>query len=231
MRELLTRAFYWFNVRTWVRLILFWATSQDVEGREKIPRKGALILASNHFSVGDPPILTGVIPRRIAWMAKQELFDVPVLGILYRVFGCVPVRRFEADLKALRESQDVLRRGLVLGMFPEGTRSAGKGLKKGEPGTALIALRSGAPVLPVGIWGTENVKLPRDFFRRTRVHIRYGEPFTLPRPHRITKEDVEQGTETIMKRIADLLPERFRGAYGESTSPPAQATVNRKKIS
>jgi 1-acyl-sn-glycerol-3-phosphate acyltransferase len=221
VRDRLLTAFYWLNVLTWVKLVLLIVTSQHIEGRENIPRKGPIILACNHFSVGDPPILTGIVPRRISWMAKQELFQTPVIGWLYNMFGCVPVRRFEADLKALRMSQEVLQRGHVLGMFPEGTRSAGRGLKKGEPGTAVIALRTGVPVLPVAIWGTENVKLPRDLFRRTRVWVRFGQPFTLPITKRLTKEQVEESTELIMRRIAALLPVEFRGVYSDVEPKPA----------
>ncbi len=209
--------FYWFCVHTWVRLILLIVTSRDIKGRENIPREGGVILTSNHFSVGDPPILTGVFPRRLAWMAKQELFDIPVFGKLYNMGGFIPVRRFEGDLHALRLSQRALRRGLVLGMFPEGTRSGGR-LGRGEPGSALIALRTGAPILPVAIWGTENAKLPRDLLRRTHVNIRYGEPFRLPESTRVTKEQVAAGTEEIMTRIAALLPAQYRGAYAQK--PP-----------
>jgi len=216
----LQAVFYWFCVRTWVRLILLIVTSRDIQGREHIPREGALVLTSNHFSVGDPPILTGVFPRRIAWMAKQELFDIPLFGKLYNMGGFIPVRRFEGDLHALRLSHQALRRGLVLGMFPEGTRSGGR-LGQGEPGSALIALRTGAPILPVAIWGTENVKLPRDLFRRTRVNIRYGKPFRLPAGQRITKEQVANGTEEIMRQIAALLPSRYHGAH--SPDPTLQS--------
>jgi 1-acyl-sn-glycerol-3-phosphate acyltransferase len=205
---------------TWIRPILYIVTSRDIRGLENIPRKGGLILTCNHFSVGDPPILTGIFPRRIAWMAKQELFDFPIFGKLYHMGGFIPVRRFEGDLRAIRRSQAALRRGHVLGMFPEGTRSGGK-LGAGEPGTALIALRTGAPILPAAIWGTEHVKLPRDLFRRTRAHIRFGEPFQLPQPARITKENVAAGTQEIMRRIAELLPAEYRGA--NAASSPAEA--------
>jgi 1-acyl-sn-glycerol-3-phosphate acyltransferase len=216
----LQAVFYWFCVLTWVRPIMLIVTSRDIQGREHIPREGALVLTSNHFSVGDPPILTGVFPRRIAWMAKQELFDIPAFGKLYNMGGCIPVRRFEGDLHALRLSHRALRRGLVLGMFPEGTRSGGR-LGQGEHGSALIALRTGAPILPVAIWGTENAKLPRDLFRRTRVNIRYGKPFHLPAAQRITKEQVAAGTEEIMRQIAALLPSRYHGA--QSADPTLQS--------
>ena len=222
MIDRLQTIFYWANLWTWIRLTLLIVTSRDVRGLENIPRKGGLILTCNHFSVGDPPILTGTFPRRIAWMAKQELFDFPIVGKLYNMGGFIPVRRFEGDLRAIRMSQAALRRGHVLGMFPEGTRSGGR-LGTGEPGTALIALRTGAPILPAAIWGTEHVKLPRDLLRRTRAHIRFGEPFRLPQSKRITKEHVTAGTEEIMRRIAELLPAEYRGAYATNPTPRSEA--------
>jgi 1-acyl-sn-glycerol-3-phosphate acyltransferase len=216
MSRFLVRLFYYANL-VWVKALLMLITSRDVQGRENVPRKGPLIVASNHLSNGDPPILTAVVPRQISWMAKAEWFKTPVIGAMFRMAGMVPVRRFEADLQALRRSQDVLKHGGALAMFPEGTRGGAKGLQAGEPGTALIALRTGAPIVPIAIWGTEHVKLPRDMFRRTRAHVRFGKPFTLKaRDHRITRQDVQQGTETIMKAIAALLPERYRGVYAEA---------------
>lgn len=223
MRNLFHTVYYWANVKTWVHLLILLVIKRDIKGLQNIPRKGALILASNHLNVGDPSVLTGVTPRRVIWMTKQELFDIPVFGILYHLFGCIPVRRFKADLRALRRSQEALRRGLVLGMFPEGTRSGESGLGRGEPGAALIAMRTNTPILPVAIWGTEGIKLPRDFFRRTEVHIRYGEPFYLPKPERLTKEATEEGTAIIMRRIAELLPHKYRGIYAD-TEPRGIAT-------
>jgi len=213
VRNLFHAIYYWVNVLTWVRLIVLVVIQRDVQGMERLPHRGGLILAGNHLNLADPPILTAIMPRRIVWMGKQELFDIPVFGFLYHLFGCIPVRRFRADLRALRHSEEALRRGLMLGMFPEGTRSGESGLGRGEPGTAILAMRTNTPVQPVAIWGTEGVKLPRAFLQRTTVHIRFGEPFLLPRPERLTKEAVEEGTETIMRRIAEMLPERYRGIY------------------
>ena len=223
MRNLFHAVYYWLNVMTWVRLIIWLVTKRDIKGRERIPRRGALILASNHLNVADPPILTAVTPRRIIWMTKQELFEIPAFGFLYHLFGCIPVRRFQGDLRALRRSQEALQRGLVLGMFPEGTRSGESGLGQGEPGTALIAMRTNTPVMPVAIWGTEGIRLPRAFFQRTTVHIVFGEPFYLPRSERLTKEAVEEGAELIMTRIAELLPERYRGIYAGGEPRPVEA--------
>jgi|FLYL01.1.fsa_nt_gi 1-acyl-sn-glycerol-3-phosphate acyltransferase len=227
MLDRLITAFYWFNVRTWVTLVVAWAAKKHVEGLENVPGKGPVILVSNHLNNADPPLLTQIVPRRIVWLAKRELFDIPVVGWLCRAFGLIPVRRFEADLSALRKAQAALRRGHMIGMFPEGTRSHGAGLKEGEPGTAMIALRTGAPLLPVAIWGTENVRLPRDLLRRTEVYVRIGPPFTLPRAQRLTRADVEAGTRAIMERIAALLPEKYRGVYGGTAS--AEKTAQETK--
>lgn len=227
MRDRFHTLYYWANVWSWVRLIIWLVTSRDVKGRERIPRRGALVLASNHLNLADPAILTAVMPRRVVWMAKQELFDIPVFGLLYHLFSCIPVRRFEADLQALRRSEQALRRGHVLGMFPEGTRSDEHSLQRGEAGTALLALRTGAPVLPVAVWGTESVKLPRDFFNRTHMHIAFGEPFYLPKPGRISKAPLAEGTERIMGEIAALLPPEYRGVYTGVSAEAVAATRKR----
>ncbi len=220
MRNLFHAVYYWINVLTWVRFIVLLVIRRDVQGMERLPRKGALILAGNHLNLADPPILTALMPRRIVWMGKQELFDIPVFGFLYHLFGVIPVQRFRADLRALRRSQEALQHGLMLGMFPEGTRSGESGLGRGEPGTALLAMRTNTPIQPVAIWGTEGVKLPRAFFQRTTVHVRFGEPFYLQRSERLTKEEIEDGTDVIMRRIAELLPERYRGIYAIEAARP-----------
>ncbi|MCI0814292.1 MAG: 1-acyl-sn-glycerol-3-phosphate acyltransferase [Chloroflexi bacterium] len=222
MRRLALRLFYFFNL-SWTRALLMLISSRDIRGRENVPPKGALIVASNHLSNGDPPVLTVAVPRQIAWMTKAEWFNTPVIGPLLRLGGMIPVRRFEADLQALRRAQHVLRDGGVLAMFPEGTRGGDKGLRAGEPGTALIALRTSTPIVPIAIWGTEHVKLPRDLLRRTRVDVRFGKPFTLQSSGRITRDDVARGTETIMREIAALLPERYRGVYRDMPTEVAAA--------
>lgn len=216
MKSLISGPYYWANINTWVRFLVWLNTRRHVTGLEKIPRKGPLILASNHFSEADPPILSVLFPRRIVWMAKRELFNIPIVGIMYHLFGAIPVRRFEADTTALRQAEETIRRGLALGMFPEGTRGHGGALRKGYPGTALIALRTGAPVLPIALWGTENISLPRAFLQRTSVWVSFGEPFFLPQVERIRTAAVAEGTELIMSKIAALLPPQHRGVYAQA---------------
>lgn len=218
MIKSLVTIYYWLNV-SWMRALLFFDTSRDVKGKENVPRNGPLILVSNHLNNADPPIISSVTPRQISFLTKQEWFKTPIVGTMFKMGGMIPVRRFAADLHALRAAQDLLQHGGCLGMFAEGTRSKDGVLHQGEPGTALIALRTGAPVQPVAIWGTESVKLPKDMLlSRTKVHVRFGKPFTLSRPQRISREDVERGTETIMKAIAALLPEKYRGFYADTNA-------------
>jgi 1-acyl-sn-glycerol-3-phosphate acyltransferase len=218
--------FYWLNVRTWASILMLISARLHLEGKENIPRHGSLILVSNHLNNADPLALTVLFPRRVVWMTKKEWFDTPVVGWLFHLFGLIPVRRFEADLKALRKAQQALARGSVLGMFPEGTRSKFAALGEGEPGTAVIALRTGAPILPLAIWGTENVKLPRDFLRRNRVNVRIGHPFRLPDAKRLDKGRVAEGTREIMEHIAALLPEQYRGSYSGTATEPARVTAS-----
>jgi len=212
----LTDFLYWACRRTWAWALMRLLSRTSVTGLQNVPKDGPLILVSNHLNNADPPVITNVIPRRIYWMAKKELFDNPILGPGFRLFGYISVRRFEADLGALRKSQETLAQGRVLGMFPEGTRSKTGALKEAEPGTAVIALRTGAPILPVAIWGTENFSIPRDLIHRTRVDVTVGVPFRLARTGRLTKEQVLDGTREIMEKIAALLPPDRRGIYAQS---------------
>jgi 1-acyl-sn-glycerol-3-phosphate acyltransferase len=146
-------------------------------------------------------------------MAKQEIFDNPFSGTLARLYESFPVRRNEADLSALRTALALLAAGRVVGIFPEGTRSRSGRMQAAHPGAAMIALRSGVPILPVGISGTETVHLPRLFWRpfpRPQIRIVFGSPFALPPRDRITSESVREGTAIIVEKIAALLPERYR---------------------
>ncbi len=219
----LVTAFYWVNVRTWIQLLILVIVRKDVKGVENIPREGAFILASNHVGDTDPPFITAVTPRRIMWMAKQGLFDVPILGVIFRMLGLIPVRRTGADLAALRRAHRELERGHVLGVFPEGTRRRDQGMKEAEPGAAALALRTGAPVLPTAIWGSEKMRFPGLLLRRTPISVRFGTPFRLTQTRRPTREQIAEATDEIMRRIAELLPAPYRGVYADSVSQQTHA--------
>jgi 1-acyl-sn-glycerol-3-phosphate acyltransferase len=216
--------FYWTG---WllVRLIMAIYAKIEVVGAENAPRRGGLIIVSNHLNNADPGIVGAFVPRRVVFMAKDEMFQWPIFGGYVRLIGAFPVRRFEADLKALRRAVQVVQRGQALVMFPEGTRSKTGSLGPGHPGTAMVALRAGTPILPVAITGTEVVRLPAAFFRpfrRTRVRLVIGQPFFLPSVGRPRAEDFERCTDIIMGRIAALLPPQYRGHYQDRVPSAAE---------
>ncbi len=190
----------------------------QVVGKEHVPPGGPLVVACNHLNNADPPAVALAIPRLPTFMAKREMIGWPILGPAFRAFGAFPVRRFEADLAALRAAAEVVNSGAMLVMFPEGTRSRTGGLTRGHPGTALIALRTGAPVLPVAITGTESIHWPWLFIKPLSVrHVKLtiGEPFRLPPVERANSEAAAQATDLIMRRIAALLPPQYRGVYAD----------------
>lgn len=195
-------------------------TRLEIEGKENVPPAGSIIVVSNHLHLADPPLLIlSLLPRKSRFMAKEELFKSHFFGILMRLAEAFPVQRGGTikDMEvALQQAVDVLGEGLVLGMFPEGGRSPKAQLLWGQPGMAVIALRSGAPILPVGIAGTEKLK-GLGWLRRPEVTVKFGEPFRLPVTEgRLSKPQLKLMTGLIMKRIASLLPAEYRGEYKDT---------------
>jgi 1-acyl-sn-glycerol-3-phosphate acyltransferase len=211
--------FYWLVTRVVYVFVMPLYAGITVRGIENVPRSGALLVASNHLNDADPGVLATRIPRRLVFMAKSELFGIPVLAQMLRLYGAFPVRRREADLSALRRSHETLRAGLALVLFPEGTRS-GKEARLGRawPGAGLIALRDDVPILPCAITGSQDMGMPKMFlrvFRRRRVTLTIGVPFRLEPVARVNTEASAAGADVIMRRIAELLPPEYRGYYGE----------------
>jgi len=199
-------------------------TRVSIEGAlDDLPREGPLIVAANHASNLDVPIIgSWLIPRlgrRIHWLGKKELFDWPVIGWVATNGGVHPVDRGAADVEAFRLAQRILDEGHVLFVFPEGTRSPDGRLQEARDGIALLALRTGALVVPVGVAGSDGVwpkgqRLPHP---GGRVTVRVGRAFRpadeLP-PGTDRSAAKRLTTSLIMRRIADLLPPRQRGVYG-----------------
>ena len=204
-------------IRVMARIILFLTTRRRVRGKENIPRQGPLLILSNHLSMADQFLLSASLNRKVVFMAKEELFRFRLIRHLAYGFGAFPVRRGGImDRKALRQANQVLDSGQALGMFPEGMRSKNAQLQPAYPGSALIALHNGAPILPIGITGMEqlNKGIVWMLLHRPPVTVNIGCPFNLPPGNdKVTKVELVKLANYIMGHIAELLPPEYRGNY------------------
>lgn len=195
------------------KLVIFLTTRYTVSGVENIPLEGPLMIVSNHLSVGDPVFIGTSMRRKVIFMAKEDLFHNRLAGFFIRQFGAFPVSRGKSNIKALHQANQILKEGKALGMFPEGKRSNSKCLMPGLRGSALVASYNRVKILPVGISGSEIIHGYLWMWRRPRVTLKIGRPFALPETDNIKKEHLDGCTDIIMKEIAALLPEEYRGVY------------------
>ncbi|WP_394579713.1 lysophospholipid acyltransferase family protein [Cytobacillus firmus] len=168
----------------------------EVFGKENFPKEGGVLLCSNHIDNLDPPVVGINAPRPVYFMAKEELFNVPVLGKILPDLNAFPVKRGMSDREALRKGLGILKEGNVLGLFPEGTRSKTGQLGKGLAGAGFFALRSEAHVVPCAIIG------PYKAFSKLKVV--YGKPIDMIEL-RERKASAEETTELIMSEIRKLI--------------------------
>lgn len=173
----------------------------EIKGMENVPRSGAMILAANHMSNCDPPLLATFLFRPVSYMAKVELFKNPIFGSAIRACHAFPVKRGAADRGAIKAAIEVLREDKCLGLFPEGTRSRNGQMKKAEAGVGLIAAMTKAPVVPAAIIGTDKVFSKESFFPKLKVI--YGEPLKFNGDKK-NKEELEKFSQSIMDKIYEL---------------------------
>jgi 1-acyl-sn-glycerol-3-phosphate acyltransferase len=197
-----------------------------VEGREHLPREGAVILAANHRSFLDSIFIPLIVRRRVTFVAKAEYFDDPKTAWFFRAVGQIPIRREggSASEGALAAATDVLEHGGVFGIYPEGTRTRDGLLHKGKTGVARLALSTGAPIVPVGLIGTDecqptDAKLPRLF---RKVTIRFGPPLAME--HYVGREHdrlvLRQITDELMFEIGELTGYEYRDTYASKSDAP-----------
>lgn len=208
---------YYLHVTTFKRILvplahrLFTLIAEwKVEGIENIPMQGAFVLAANHVTNMDVFFMQFSLPRPIIFMGKEELFRNPVSDWVLRQLGGFPVYRGERDQWAIRYSEYVLENDKVLGIFPEGTRNRGRGLRPAKTGMARLAQSASCPIVPVAIQGTQHLftNLPKRAF----IQIQFGTPI-----YPQARETIPDLTERVMFNLADMLPLEARGVYGYHT--------------
>lgn len=174
-----------------------------VYGIENVPKRGGVVIVANHASDFDPPLLASSVRRPVAYMAKEELFRVPLLGRAIRLYGAYPVKRGSPDRSAIRAALSQLEAGWAVGVFPSGTRTPDGRIPVPKLGAAMIAAKAQVPLLPVSLWGTEQI-IPKGSTlpRAVPVTIRIGD--LIPAPTSTEREELERITQQCIDKIHAL---------------------------
>ncbi|MDQ3993458.1 MAG: 1-acyl-sn-glycerol-3-phosphate acyltransferase, partial [Actinomycetota bacterium] len=202
-------AFFWWGIGRTLFSTATWAlVAMKSYGKERVPRVGGAVLACNHASWVDVPVLGTLCPRRIVYLAKAEAHETPGLGQVIRAFGTLSVRRGESDREAVRLAREAVRNNHLLGMFVEGTRQRSGEPAAAKPGAAMVAIQEGVPVVPAAIYGSHLWK-PGN---RAPVSLAWGEPMRfdhLPRNSRGYREATAE-IEHEIRRLWEFLGEMHR---------------------
>ena len=185
---------------------------------DKVPMTGPLILVGNHVNFLETPVMIPHMGARpVTGIGKRESWKNPLFNFLFNVWEIIPIDRGTVDQEAFRLSYEALAAGKILVILPEGTRSYDGCLQQGKPGVVALAVRSKAPLLPIVVYGHENFWHNFKRLRRTDFYIRVGKPFRLNTGGAALSRDARQEvTDEIMRKLAELLPERYRGYYQDA---------------
>lgn len=216
--------YYYWAWYYFLRGVVPTAANIKVRGLEHVPRSGAFLLVANHLSLADPPVLIGYIPRHVHFFTKAEAFEQFPLKQILPPGEPVRVHRGRVDRQALRYAEELLKRGEVVGIFAEGTRAKGGEAQEARAGAVFLAQRTGVPILPVAVSGTEKIFSPRfPWYRRGRVQLTVGQPFSLAELGPVTKDNRDHVAQQVMARVAELLPPAYRGVYDSRRQTPLPA--------
>lgn len=201
-------------IRGVCRLAVKLCSRYKVYGIENFPKRGPALIVVNHLGDADVVIGMGIFPVTADGLTKMELYDIPLLGKILDAYGAIWVHRGSPDRHALRNAILMLEQGRILGLAPEGRESLTGALEEGTGGAAYLALKARAPLYPVTFTGTENWRIYGNLkrLRRTDITITVGSPFWLEELSN-RREAIRRGTDLIMMKLAQQLPEEYRGIY------------------
>ncbi len=211
--------YYYWGWYYFLRAVAPTVARMKVHGLEHVPKTGPCLLVSNHISLADPPCLIGYVPRHIHFFTKAEALEQWPLSVILPPGEPIKIHRERVDRQALRQAEAFLRKGEVVGIFAEGTRAKSGEAQEARAGVVFLAQRTGAPIVPVAISGTEKIFSKRfPWYRRGAVQMTFGPPFTLAELGSVTRDNRDLIAQRVMARVAELLPPGYRGVYDTERS-------------
>jgi len=207
-----------------LRTLYFLLLKMDIRNLERVPRDGPLVIAISHSTFLDPPIVCAYcaqIGREVIPITKVEAFDYFILGGLLHAYGAFPIRRGEADVAAFKTALRILNSGKTVVIAPEGHRSESGALQRGREGAIILSLRTGAPILPVAIWGGKQFWKNLGRFQRTDVKMYIGDPvMPITKDGKASRDEVNHMSDELMIKIAQMMPPELHGYYTGKLDQP-----------